>query len=441
MMAKAAFEDDKLRRKEVAVNLKSILLNTDLNVISISAPWGGGKTYFIKNLIELMENDSINILYNAWESDFYESPLISLFVELFNKLKNTDDKTEIAEDIKWSMEFAKIICKKFSFQVGVNMGVVNCAASFDPNKEMIESEYVELKNKIQEFKNKLKSIQEKLNKRIIIFVDELDRCHPMHTIKTLEIIKHFFGIPNIVFVLSVDKKQIENSVRQIFGVNIGEENGYLRKFIDVDFQLPAPSMEQFAYYHLTQMWDKIYKFIESRRYYTYKPQLHIDGFGVVRGIDANKEQIYLSHLISDITKVLNFSARDLEKFFVRLNLTLDILSKSDILFIEPVILFNLLALKDMEEINNYINSHSSTLVDKLNQIFPVWKGIFSKSYKPEIENFYRQGSADKDTVMDNATKINSILNYFVLQDLKEQERYIQNYPYKIKFINNFNTMA
>lgn len=439
-MSEVAFEDDKLERKAIAENFKSILLNTDLNVISVSAPWGGGKTYFIQNLIKLMENDSINILYNAWESDFYESPLIPLFVELFNELEKVDSKTELEEDIKWSKEFAKNICKKSSFQVGVNLGAVNCAANFDPDKKMIDSEYIELKEKMHEFKSKLTSIQTKLNKKIIIFVDELDRCHPMYTIKTLEIIKHFFGIPNIIFILSVDKKQIENSVRQIFGVNIGEENGYLRKFIDVDFQLPTPSMEQLAYYNLTQLWDKINKFIEDGRYYNYKLQRHIDSFGFKRNMDINNEQIYLSSLISEIAEVLNFSARDIVKFFARLDLTLDILSEKDVLFIEPVILFNLLALKDIDEINNYTNLHSSTLIDKLNQILPIWRGIFFKSYKTEIENFYKQGSASNNTTRDNAIKINSFLEKTVSRELNLQELYIHNYPEKIKFIHNFNTM-
>lgn len=439
-MLESAFEDDKLERKTIAENFKSILLNTDLNVISVSAPWGGGKTYFIQNLIKLMENDSINILYNAWESDFYESPLIPLFVELFNELEKVDSKTELEEDIKWSKEFAENICKKSSFQIGVNLKVVNCAVNFDPGKKMIDSEYIELKEKMHEFKSKLTSIQTKLNKKIIIFVDELDRCHPMYTIKTLEIIKHFFGIPNIIFVLSVDKKQIENSVRQIFGVNVGEENGYLRKFIDVDFQLPTPSMEQLSYYNLTQLWDKINKFIEDGRYYNYKLQRHIDSFGFKRNMDINNEQIYLSSLISEIAEVLNFSARDIVKFFARLDLTLDILSEKDVLFIEPVILFNLLALKDIEEINNYINLHSSTLLDKLNEILLTWRGIFFKSYKTEIENFYKQGSANNNTTRDNAIKISSFLEKTISRELNLQELYIQNYPEKIKFIHNFNTM-
>lgn len=439
-MTETAFEDDKLGRKEIAENFKNILLNTNLNVISVSAPWGGGKTYFIQNLIKLMKNDSINILYNAWESDFYESPLIPLFVELFNVLEKSDKESQLKKDIKWSKKFAKKICKNFSFQLGANLGVVNCAANFDPNKKMIESEYIELKGKIQEFKSKLKSIQEKLNKKIIIFVDELDRCHPMYTIKTLEIIKHFFGIPNIIFVLSVDKKQIENSVRQIFGVNQGEENGYLRKFIDVDFQLSTPSMEQFAHYHLIQIWDRINEFLKASRYYTYKPQLYIDAFGFARRIDTIKEQKYLSFLISEISRILNFSIRDLEKFFARLSLTLNILSEKDILFIEPLILFNCLALKDIEEINNYINLRSSNLVDKLNQIFPTWKGMFLESFKSEVEIFYRQGSASYNTSRDNAIKISNILENTVSRNLEEQEIYMQNYPEKIKFIHDFNTL-
>lgn len=439
-MSEVAFEDDKLERKAIAENFKNILLNTDLNVISVSAPWGGGKTYFIQNLIKLIENDSINILYNAWESDFYESPLIPLFVELFNELEKVDSKTELEEDIKWSKEFAENICKKSSFQVGVNLGVVNCAANFDPDKKMIDSEYIELKEKMHEFKSKLTSIQTKLNKKIIIFVDELDRCHPMYTIKTFEIIKHFFGIPNIIFVLSVDKRQIENSVRQIFGVNIGEENGYLRKFIDVDFQLPTPSMEQLAYYNLTQLWDKIYKFIEDGRYYNYNLQMKRVSYATYPEPDYDKEQNYLSHLISEISKVLNFSARDLEKFFVRLNLTLDILLEKDILFIEPVLVLNALAIVNIEVFDDYVKGNLLEKSKELHKLFPIWKGIFNNSYIANLRNVQQRVRIEKNTVESNVYKLASILKKLEFKTMEQDELYLTNYPEKIKFIHNFNTM-
>ena len=423
------FADDKLNRKTVAENFKNVLLNTDLNVFSVSAQWGGGKTYFIENLIKLMQDDSINILYNAWESDFYDKPIIPLLVELFAKLEEYDLKTQLEEEIQKSKEFAKKICEKTSLQIGVNFGVLNCSANFDPSKKMIDSEYNELKNEIRS----LKSIQEKLGKKIIIFVDELDRCNPMYAIKTLEIVKHLFGISNIIFVLSVDKKQLENSVKRIFGTNDGDVNGYLRKFIDVDFQLPDNSNEELIHYHLHNLWDKIDKFVKSDRYYNYNLQRRIDSFGFARNMDVMQEQNVLSHLISEITNILEFSARDIEKYFMRFNLFLDILSEKDVLLIEPSLLLNALAMTDIEEFNNYVNVKQLNKYLEINKALPLWKGMFKDSYRIELNDYSGNTSQKKEFTL----SLNNYLCNMISKNDIEQEKYLQNYPTKIKFINNF----
>lgn len=325
------FADDKLNRKTVAENFKNVLLNTDLNVFSVSAQWGGGKTYFIENLIKLMQEDSINILYNAWESDFYDSPLIPLFVELFAKLEKYAYDKNFIKILKSCKKFLKLICEKTTFQIGLKYKAFNCSANFDPNKKSKKSEYLEVKNEIQKLKNNLELIPQQLGKKIIIFVDELDRCNPIYAIKTLEIIKHLFGISNIIFVLSVDKKQLENSVKRIFGTNDGDVNGYLRKFIDVDFQLPDTSNEQLIHYHLHNSWNKIDKFVKSNRYFNYNLQHNSVSYATYQVPDYEKEQMYLSSFIAKIIVILKFSARDIEKFFMRFNLFLDILSEKDVL--------------------------------------------------------------------------------------------------------------
>ncbi len=431
------FADDKLNRKTVAENFKNVLLNTDLNVFSVSAQWGGGKTYFIENLIKLMQDDSINILYNAWESDFYDKPIIPLLVELFAKLEEYDLKTQLEEEIQKSKEFAKKICEKTSLQIGVNFGVLNCSANFDPSKKMIDSEYNELKNEIRSFKSKLKSIQEKLGKKIIIFVDELDRCNPMYAIKTLEIVKHLFGISNIIFVLSVDKKQLENSVKRIFGTNDGDVNGYLRKFIDVDFQLPDNSNEELIHYHLHNLWDKIDKFIKSDRYYNYNLQYKSVSYATYQVPDYEKEQMYLSSFIAKIIIILNFSARDIEKFFMRFNLFLNILSKKDVLLVEPSLLLNALAMYDINEFDNYIYLKQSNIFLEINKIFPLFNGMFLNTYIPEVRGYNRSDSIDRNTERHNAGRLNTFLTRTISKNIDEQAKYLQNYPTKIKFINNF----
>ena len=424
------FSDDQLGRKAIAQHFKNILLNTKWNVFSLVAPWGCGKTYFIQNLIKTMEEDSINILYNAWESDFYDSPLIPLLSELFVKLETLENKDKLKKDINWSKKFAKKVCKGTTVQAGINLGIVNCSANFNPKKQMIDSGYMELKSEINEFKNKLKSIQETLNKKIVIFIDELDRCNPMYTIKTLEVIKHFFGIPNIVFVLAVDKSQIENSVRTIFGVNQGAENGYLRKFIDVEFELPKYSSKEFISVNLIKVLDKITKFQQNNRYYRYRGQNN-----------PPSEAIWLADFIFIMANMFDFSLRDIEKFFIRFDLFLDVLSEKDVLLIEPAIVLNTLAMRSMKDFDDYINmsAESSDLIKELDKtILPLWKGFLFNNYRKTLE---RQVSStttiSTDTIYDNMLGLRSILYEKISNNINDQERYLNDYPFKIKFIHNF----
>jgi len=429
-----AFFDDKLNRKEIAENFRKILLETNLNVYSVSAPWGGGKTYFIENLIKLFKDEAVCILYNAWESDFYDLPLIPLLVELLDKIETLSNYTELENDINWSKKFAKEFCEKTSFNIGFNTGIFNCSANFNANKKMKDSDYKTLKDSIREFKAKLEDITNKLNKKIIIFIDELDRCHPMYTIKTLEVIKHFFGIPNITFVLSVDKTQIENSVRTIYGINQGEENGYLRKFIDVDFQLPQVSTKQFVFFHLTLIWGKINYFIRENRYYNYQMKRKTDSFGYEKEIDILSEQDFLSTLISNCVDRLNFTPRDIEKFFFRFELVLDSLKRNDVLLIEPCILLNIISIYSAIDLDKYIGNGVN---DVFSESLPNWKCLFH-TYKEVIITANRTGITSANTPMNNVLHLQKFLCANGINNMTIQEEYLKDYLMKIKFIENFN---
>src|SRR5690606_14014056 len=71
-------------------------------------------------------------------------------------------------------------------------------------------EYAKKKKSISDFKQSLSKFIENSSggKPLIFFVDELDRCRPNYAVSILEQIKHFFSVPNIVFVLSIDKGQL-----------------------------------------------------------------------------------------------------------------------------------------------------------------------------------------------------------------------------------------
>lgn len=75
------------------------------------------------------------------------------------------------------------------------------------------------------------------DKPLVIIIDELDRCKPTYAVEIIEKIKHLFSVKNVVFVLVMHKKQLEEAVKSVYGVNI-DACTYLQKFINIETILP-----------------------------------------------------------------------------------------------------------------------------------------------------------------------------------------------------------
>ena len=82
--------------------------------------------------------------------------------------------------------------------------------------------------------------------RAVFFIDELDRCNPAYAVKVLERVKHLFDIPNIIFVLAVNKQQLGCAIQGYFGSSQMDADEYLRRFIDIEYTLPEPDMEKYC---------------------------------------------------------------------------------------------------------------------------------------------------------------------------------------------------
>lgn len=76
--------------------------------------------------------------------------------------------------------------------------------------------------------------------RLVIFVDDLDRCLPEKAVAVLEAIKLFLDVPGFVFILGVDREFIEKGVRIRYADYKTEIEGarYLEKIIQIPFTLP-----------------------------------------------------------------------------------------------------------------------------------------------------------------------------------------------------------
>lgn len=237
-------------------------LNSSTKVISIDADWGYGKTTFMKYLEnKLTENDFIVLNFNAWINDYEKDPLSIFIKELMPQIikANKEDFNEIkqyTDKIKTFLSVANnvIALTTRAFPQIPELDIVNFIEKIKKDKEKIlssDSETIKISieetgtKKLQnDFIEALKSITPESNKKIIILIDELDRCRPNFAIELLERIKHFFDLDQYLFILTICRKQLKESVKQIYG-NGFEDTGYFRRFFDYEFYLPAPNRNEF----------------------------------------------------------------------------------------------------------------------------------------------------------------------------------------------------
>lgn len=277
---------DHLNRKKLAGQvLDTLLQQTHVKVMSLNGGWGSGKTYFLDFMREYAESKGILfITHNVWENDYLDDPFLSIMAEIESQVTESLKPLTETSPLTWVEKAPYAEYKKplptitqhlgllkekgmdllQSTQLNVGIASVNVGEVFKSSPPELK-DYQKLKQAKESFKNTLQDLIKAIpqdkngNKRpLIIAIDEVDRTRPEYAIRTLEVIKHFFDIDGLKFILAVDKKQLQNTVKQMFGQDT-ETDCYLRKFVDLEWNLPAPSLEMFVKAQLkTKTWDKVF---------------------------------------------------------------------------------------------------------------------------------------------------------------------------------------
>ena len=251
------FKFDKLDRKPCANTFLSLvkLYSTTGCVIALNGEWGTGKTTFVRMLFQLLKRDQGHPLYfNAWENDYVSDPLIALLSEL-KELAPQSNKWDdvLANGGKILTSILTSAAKTFAKnKLGIDSDAVS--SGIDEVGRLLKGDIDEFSKQKTTFAEFRKALQYYISENttedvpVVFFVDELDRCNPHFSVLVLERIKHLFDIPNIIFVLSVNKKQLGYAIQGYYGSGNIDADNYLRRFIDIDYSLPRPDSDKFCQY-------------------------------------------------------------------------------------------------------------------------------------------------------------------------------------------------
>ena len=194
--------------------------------------------------------------FNAWETDFAADPFLALTEEMIEEF----GKFEFSNGAK--IDRLKSVAAKVLRQVGPELVQSAAESVAGPvagktignlleglAKERM-SEYAETKKAKCDFKKTLKEMAHSMQEEgsdgrpLVVVIDELDRCRPTYAIELLETAKHLFSVDGVVFVLGINRTEMEHSVNALYGEDFdGAE--YFRRFFDIDFRLPEAERAAF----------------------------------------------------------------------------------------------------------------------------------------------------------------------------------------------------
>ncbi len=286
---------------------KDIILNDELSPSSIGiyGDWGSGKSSLMEMIIADLSKDP-NILclkFNGWLFEGYEdakSALIGTILDKIKENKTLESKAKkVLKRLYKNIDFFKLASKgvKYGLDFLVTGGIGTIAditlqtvleKAKDKAKDIKEEDIREVMSSTfssSEIRNNLKSFQQDFAellkdtkiKKLVVFIDELDRCNPDTILETLEAIRLFLFTDGTSFIIGADERQIMYAVRTKFPeikgnqIDIGKE--YLEKMIQYPIKIPQLGVREAQFYifclllkeALKNEYDEIIDFIKEEK--------------------------------------------------------------------------------------------------------------------------------------------------------------------------------
>lgn len=261
----------------------------------IDAPWGDGKTFFVKSVglvlsalncnmtidntirrqLELVAEQLDDIdepyyvyYFNAWENDYIEDPTAILFANmaatfdqssLLKKVSVRECATEVAD--------AALALTPFSGAASAITAAISGAS------------LVEACEKRQEVRARISELVEdvlrEVANKLIVIVDDLDRCNPTFAVKLLEQIKSLFDSDKVIVVLAADSVQLSKAIGGAYGPGF-DSSHFVERFYDERLSLSP-----------------------------------VDGYAIAYGASYPKTADYYDELVAEVLSVKSLTPRDM----------------------------------------------------------------------------------------------------------------------------------
>jgi hypothetical protein len=206
------------------------------------------------------------IWFNPWKYDNKEVLWTALIRSIILEIRNEVPKGELKKNAETLLKDIAL----FAFKVGISTATRGVISPGDIKKMMntMEDQSVKEPDFLNKFESKFSELVENFvgeKGRLVVFIDDLDRCIPENAITVLESLKLYLDNPHCVFVLGMDREIVELGIKNRYGEVVqlsGRE--YLEKIVQLPFFLPPIPFKnlkqvlQSQANYASKIWDLLY---------------------------------------------------------------------------------------------------------------------------------------------------------------------------------------
>lgn len=274
--------------------VSQIAVETDDNplTIGIFGLWGAGKSTLL-NLIK-QKYDSIDeivcVSINAWMFENYEDAKTAIMEALLRELEE-----EVPQEIKKNfknlikkIDFLKVGSKTVSTVAPIVASLIagnpmplvlnlpdnvkefgNTIKTISDSVVGLRDEYLKDENVVEDSViNNVRKFREEFQesltsekvKRVVVLIDDLDRCQPESIIEILEVIKLFLSVNKTTFIIAADENVVQYAIKKryptIDGFNVELDKEYIEKMIQLPIQIPELSQKDLQNYMLLMVMQR-----------------------------------------------------------------------------------------------------------------------------------------------------------------------------------------
>lgn len=221
------------------------LLSPSLDPVTVSlqSPWGGGKSSALDMLADRFESDSsvLVVRVDPWEFEDVDDVRGTLISHILTALRDQEPQTfsgkvgDLLKRIAWK-------------RVGTTIATSTLTMTIDPDKLIDaftpQEQSVDMAGFRDEF-GKMMAAAASVTK-VVVLVDDLDRCKPSSVVASLEAIKVFLTVPKMAFVLAAEEDMIRWAIAE--DVHAGGRSEFADRYLEKIVQLPVtlPRLSQDA---------------------------------------------------------------------------------------------------------------------------------------------------------------------------------------------------